>query len=926
MAEFSQKRRIIDRRALIAALETMRAETPEDKWIKEVTMRVQHAHYWGFQEVRRRFLEERFSGRQVASALSYLMDQIIRVLYDFAVDHLYPHPNPTDAERIAILAAGGYGRRELAPYSDIDLVFVLPYKPTAWSENVLEFILYALWDLGVKVGHSVRTIDDCVRLSLSDTVICTALLDARYLWGDKPLFDEAERAFRQKVVAVQGVNFTTEKLAERDARHARMGDSRYMVEPNIKDGKGGLRDLQTLWWIAHFLYGGDHPKDMVETGVLTAADYRQYKKAHDFLWTVRTAMHYLSGRAEERLGFDMQREVASLRRYHDREGVSATERFMKHYFIIAKSVGDLTRIFLSILEARQEKEPLLWRWRVRRRRLGGFLAEAGQLKLTEPDMFRTRPETMISLFQVADAHDLEIHPDTLLAVKRALPLITRKVQNNPKANADFLKILTSRKSAEITLRHMSEAGVLGRFIPDFGRVVALMQFDMYHHYTVDEHSIRAVGLLAALEAGRLEVDHPLTTRNMAKIQSRAALYVAVFLHDIAKGRGGDHSELGGEVAENLCPRLGFGPGETQLVAWLVRYHLLMSSTAFKRDLSDPKTIEDFAAAVKSPERLRLLHILTVIDIRAVGPGVWNAWKGQLLDQLYSLAEERLIAGHASGNREARVVARQNGVRYRMTDWSTEACEAMFARMKDAYWLAESDDVIEANLRLMAEVDASGETVGVHSQMVEDQDMTRVSVYTRDKRGIFARIVGAIGVAGGSIIEAKIHTTLDGYAMDNFVLQTAEQFGAHGAAEAFNARRAGTAALIRQAFTGKLKPADRLEQPTMVRQQEDAFDIAPVVHIDNLASTKSTIVEVNAKDRPGLLYDLVQVLHRMKISVASAHVATFGERAVDVFYINEVSGDKLRSPLRLKNLHAKLLAATEGKIKSAPKSANLERSA
>jgi len=926
MADFGEKRSIINRRDLIAALDDMRRDTPPADWSREVTIRIKAAHYWGFQEIRRRFLDEKFSGRQVSSALSYLMDQCIRILYDFAVEHQFPQANPTKEERICIVATGGYGRAELAPYSDIDLLFVLPYKSNAWTENVIEFILYALWDLGVKVGQAVRTTDDCVRQALADTVICTSTLDGRYLWGDRQLYTDVETAFRSKVVAVKGQAFITAKLEERDTRHARMGDSRYVVEPNLKDGKGGLRDLQTLWWIAHFLYGGEHPRDMVETGVLSASDYRQFKKAHDFLWTIRCAMHYLSGRAEERLGFDIQRETAQLLGYNERAGTSATERFMKHYFLIAKSVGDLTRIFLSILEDRQQKAPLFSRLRNRRRKIRNFLAEAGQLKLIDSDDFRHNPARMLALFHVADKEGLEIHPDTLLAVKRALPGITRKVRRDPVANADFMAVLTSRNSAEVTLRHMSESGVLGRFIPDFGRVVALMQFDMYHHYTVDEHSIRAVGLLAAMEAGRLDMDHSLATRNFAALASRDVLYIAVFLHDIAKGRGGDHSELGGEVALDLCPRLGFDAGETQLVAWLVRAHLFMSLTAFKRDLADPKTIEDFIAEVKSPERLRLLHILTIVDIRAVGPGRWNAWKGQLLDELYSLAEERLVAGHASSNRDQRVAAIHRSARSRMVGYTDDQIDHFLARMKEAYWLAEGDDVIDSNMQLISETDGCDDPIGIKSTVVEDQDMTRVSVYAPDERGLFSRIVGAISVAGGSIIEAKVHTTLDGYAVDNFILQTGEQFGAHGAAEAFDANSSGVGALIRKAFDGKLKPREQLDRPTPVRQQEDAFHIAPHVVVDNLGSTKWTIIEVNAKDRPGLLYALVRVLFRMKLSIASAHISTFGERAVDVFYVGEVSGEKIRSPLRLKNLRAKLLAAAEDTVASAPKTAGLERSA
>lgn len=925
MAGLSNKKAIINRRDLIGVLTDMRASEPANRWADEAKLRIKHAHYWGFQEVRRRFLEEGESGRQVSAGLSYLHDQIIRVLFDFATEHLYPLPNPTDGERLGLMAIGGYGRGELAPYSDIDLVFLVPHKATPWSENVIEFILYALWDLGLKVGHAVRTPEECVRLSKEDITICTALLEGRFLWGDRSLYAETGKLFRRKIVDGNALDFVGLKLAERDARHAKLGDSRYVVEPNIKEGKGGLRDLQTLWWIAHYLYGGDEPRDMIETGVLSAHDFRQYRRAEGYLWTVRVAMHYLSGRGEERLGFDLQREISQMLRYRDSQTVSGVERFMRHYFLVVKQVGQLTRVFLAILEERQKKAPLLSRF-TRRRQIKGFRVHQGFLSTVTPDDFKEDPARMLSAFQVADAHSLELHPDTLLQMKRHLKAISTKIRKDPAANADFMAVLCSANRAEQSLRLMNESGVLGRFVPDFGRVVALMQYDMYHHYTVDEHSIRAVGLLAKLEAGLLDMDHGVASRNMARLANRHVIYVAVFLHDIAKGRGGDHSVLGAEVAAKLCPRLGFTVGETETIQWLVRWHLLMSNTAFKRDLADPQSIADFVRAVKSPERLRLLHILTIVDIRAVGPGRWNAWKGQLLDELYFAAEEKLVSGHAVLALNDRLAAHTGIVRALLSDWDDAVFEAQSQRLKKTYWIAENAETTERNMRLMHQADADGQTIGVETRMVESQDMTRATVYTDDGPGVFARIVGAIAVTGGNIIEAKIHTTKDGKALDNFVLQTEEGFGAHGAAEAFDARAAHMADTIRQAFAGKIKPGERFDAKPLVRAQEDAFEIAPVVLVNNKASTRATVIEVNAKDRPGLLYDLVTCLSKAKLSVHSAHVATYGERAVDVFYVRDLLGDKIENKIRLRNLESKLLAAAKASVIPLPKNVNLERSA
>ena len=492
--------------------------------------------------------------------------------------------------------------------------------------------------------------------------IRTAFLEARWLWGDDKLFDAAMRRFRKDVVAGTAAEFVTAKLAERDQRHIRMGDSRYVVEPNVKDGKGGLRDLHTLYWIGKYVHGVERPADLVGAGLLTAAEFRRFDRAERFFWAVRCHLHLLAGRPEERLSFDYQKRIAEIMNYADRPGKSAVERFMQFYFINAKSVGDLTGVFLAQLDEQLGKKGFRFALPTIRRkpkRLGGFMLDRGRLTVPSDDFFRADPVRLLEIFALAARERLEIHPAAMRAATRDAVLIDRKVRDDPRANALFMDVLTSVHSPEIVLRWMNEAGVFGRFVPDFGRVVAQMQFDMYHHYTVDEHSIRAIGLLAQIERGELKSDHPLSTAIVQKqIASRRVLYAAVLLHDIAKGRGGDHSEIGAEIALKLCPRFGLDAAETETVSWLVRYHLLLSSTAFKRDLADPKTIDDFVHQVQSPERLRLLLVLTVVDIRAVGPGIWNEWKRSLLSTLYEAAEERLRLGHKQHGRPELVAARQ----------------------------------------------------------------------------------------------------------------------------------------------------------------------------------------------------------------------------------------------------------------------------
>ncbi|CAN5359976.1 hypothetical protein BH10PSE13_BH10PSE13_13210 [soil metagenome] len=658
----ASQRAIIDRRSLSDRL--AEGVAPLDgnavKIRALVVTVLKEAMVSGMQEVRRRLEAHPTSGRDPVTAQAFLVDQILRVLYDATTRYLYPINNPTASERLTIVAVGGYGPSEMAPYSDVDIAFITPYKPTGWTEQVIESMLYSLWDLGLKIGHSSRSIDETIRMAKGDLTIRTALLEGRYIWGDRAVFNECMTKFQAEVVADTARAFVADKLGEREVRHGRLGDSRYVVEPNVKEGKGGLRDLHTLFWIGKYVNRVGSVRELVDVGLLTTLELRQFEKAENFLWAVRCHMHFIANRAEDRLTFDLQVEVAQRMKFTGRAGRSAVERFMRLYFLNAKKVGDLTGVFLAHLDetmGRRGKRyiPAMFR---RPRKLSGFVLDRGRVTIPTDDYFQADPIRLIEIFDLADKHGLEIHPNAMRALNRDAMLIDRKVRVDPRANALFLEILSSPRDPERVLRGMNEAGVFGRFVPDFGRVVAQMQFDMYHHYTVDEHTIRAIGLLSRIEKGELTQDHPLATTLIGKIVSRRVLYVSVLLHDIAKGRGGDHSVLGAGVAEKLCPRLGMTPAETETVAWLVRYHLLMSATAFKRDLSDYKTILDFAAEVQTLERLRLLAVLTIVDIRAVGPGVWNGWKRQLLTELYESTEELVRPGHKQRGRKERIVRKR----------------------------------------------------------------------------------------------------------------------------------------------------------------------------------------------------------------------------------------------------------------------------
>lgn len=900
-----RQRDIIDRKSLAETLDDIASERETLTQRARVLEQLQNALAQGRAEIDRRLQLHPSQGYRAATEQSFLVDQIVRLIYDYVTVHVYPAANRSSSERIAVLAVGGYGRGEMAPHSDVDIAFVTPFKRSSWTEQVVEAILYLLWDLGLKVGQSSRSLDETVKMAQEDLTIRTALLESRFVWGDRDIYEQASRRFWNEVVGKTASEFVRLKMIERDERHKRMGDSRYVVEPNVKDGKGGLRDLHTLYWIGKYIHQVSSASDLVGVGLLTADEYRRFRKAENFLWAVRCHMHAITNRAEDRLTFDLQREVAERMNFADRPGRSTVERFMQYYFLNAKTVGDVTGLFLAHLDEAMAKKGrrFLPTFTRKPRKLNGFQLDRGRLALPHDGFFEEDPVRLLEIFQLADLHGLEIHPLAMRAAQRDARLIDRTVQRNARANALFLDVLCSPRDPETVLRWMNESTVFGRFIPDFRRVVAQMQFDMYHHYTVDEHSIRAIGLLAEIESGELKLDHPLSTAIMRQIVSRRVLFVATLLHDIAKGRGGDHSVLGAEVAENLCPRLGLNPAETETVAWLVRYHLLMSATAFKRDLADFKTILDFAQAVQSPERLRLLLVLTVVDIRAVGPGVWNSWKRQLLSDLYEATEEVLRLGHKQRGREERIAAKKEQLE-KLLNLPAPEFAKLAKRLPDAYWIAEPSDIIARNAKhLLANKDAD---LAIDACYYPERGATLVTVYAADHPGLFYRIAGAIHLAGGNIIDARIHTSSDGMAVDNFLIQ--DPLGRPFREQGQLNRLSRT---IQDALTNRAKLMAQLDAKPKALRRADAFKIAPSVFIDNMASNRFTVVEVNALDRPALLNNLAQALFESKVTLHSAHIATYGERAVDTFYVTDLFGGKIESRSRLKSLEARLIDAAAG---------------
>ena len=849
-------------------------------------------------------------GTRCAQMLAAAQDELIGAAHLWATRYVYPRENPSGAESLAIAAVGGYGRGTLAPGSDIDLLFILPYKQTPWGESVTEYVLYMLWDLGQKVGHAVRSVDDSIRMARSDMTVRTATLESRFLVGDDTLFNQMRERFDTEIVEKTGPEFIAAKMAERDARHDAQGNTRYVVEPNVKDGKGGLRDLNTLYWIGKYFYRVQTYPELIGKGVFSKTEYRAFQRAEDFLWAVRCNLHFLVGRADDRLTFEIQQEMAERMGYHDRAGMLGVERFMKRYFLVAKDVGDLTRIFCTSLEFAHAKKVdafgrVFGNFRKARRQIRGetdFVLEHGRITVADDEVFEKDPVNIVKIFWVAGREGVMFHPDALKLLTRSMRLIDKKLRADERVNAYFLEILTSPKSVERILRRMNESGVLGKLVPEFGKIVALMQFNMYHHYTVDEHLIRAVGVMADIANGGLKNELPLTHELLPHLSDVRLLYVALFLHDIAKGRPEDHSEAGEAIARKFCPRLGLSAAETDTVAWLVRYHLLMSEISQSRDIQDPDTARNFAQIVQSPQRLALLMILTACDIRAVGPGTWTGWKGSLLRALYYATEPLLSGGHSQVSQHDRIIEAQDALRAGLTDWTPPRLDAYIERQFPNYWLRAEPELQLAHARMIDAAETKNSSFAGFTSIKAFEGITEVTFYTPDHPRLLSLIAGACTTADASIIGAQIFNTKDGYALDTFRLRRA-----FTSDEDEKIRASRITDMVKALLEGrKYLPAD-LGIDSRYNRRLKPFSVPTEIFISNALSDKFTVIEISGLDRTGLLYHLTRALSDLNLTIGSAHIGTYGEKAVDVFYVTDLTGGKITSKVRQKRIHEALEA-------------------
>jgi len=802
----------------------------------------------------------------------------------------------------ALIATGGYGRGELAPFSDIDVLIVTEEILTPAARKWIESLHAACWQAGIRLSYAVRNLSDCRAAMQDDLHFMTSLLEKRFVCGDKKLSRQLDKIYDQYLREAGPGPLIAAKLAERDARHRKQGDSRALLQPNIKESKGGLRDLQNLFWLATLTDGARRARDMVRKKMLTAEEARLLGRAHVFFWRIRCHLHTLAGRADDRLSFDVQPEIALRMGYHDAAPNLRAENFMRDYFRMANDTGYLTRILCTLLESRAASGGAT----AGSKKLAlsdtaeGFLLPQNRLLPPAKDVFVKTSAEMVRIFRVSQTSGFDIHPDALRQIRGILERTPAIIQNDPAALAILREIILDRKKSAQTLRRMNEAGLMTALIPDFANIFAHMQYDMYHVFTADEHTINAIDMLHKIENGELQAEAPVSTQLFGQIHSRRALYFAMLFHDMAKGTGGEHAIKGAAIARRMCPKFGLDPAETETAAWLVEYHLLMTMTAFKRDLTDPKTVADFAAAVQSPERLKLLTILTAADVLAVGPGRWNNWKAGLLRDLYSRTQNILTGAPDMFDDVQATMMKQKSVRRLIGD-KTAALRYLADRAPADFWHSFAPETLAGFIiALDKNAGMKEQTTVVRVLPAPTLDFTEVFVFTPDRKGLFATLAGALSAAGASIAAARIFTLPDGMALDVFQVQ---DLHGHAYDNAAFMQRTVKAAL---AGTLDIEAEIAQRQKNLPRRGQN-FRVQPQVILDNNASNSHTIIEVTGKDRPGFLYAVTATLTELGLQISAAKITTFGSRAMDVFYVKDSFG--------LKIVHADKLARIEHRLKN-----------
>jgi [protein-PII] uridylyltransferase len=845
------------------------------------------------------------SGSAVVRAHTAVVDHVVRVMFE-AAQRSYAEQYTVLDRRCALIAQGGYGRGELNPCSDLDLLVLYPRRPDAYVETVTERLLYALWDTGMTVGHALRSVRDCVRLANGDFKVKTSLLDTRFLAGDERLHVEFVTTMENEVLRRGVARFFREKIAENEERHAKYGDSVFLVEPHLKEGEGGLRDIHTAMWLAKVKFKIHSIAELVQKGVITERERSEIEAARDFLFRVRNALHFLSGQHQDQLTFEYQERIAAGIGFRDHERAKGVESFMRAYYLHAQAVNRFSdEIIRRCLEPSQ---PYRFIGRLASREIRpGVRIVAGELVVGDAETLRSDPAMLLRVFSDAQRHGVPIANATRRLIRSSARLLDESARSSPAAVSAFLDILRWKNGVHDALEEMHDLEVLDAFLPEFGALRCMAQYDRYHIYTVDEHILRGVRILERLRHGESKDTAPLLTAVAREIDKIEILYIAMLFHDAGKGLGGDHSNKGADLVRAFAERLGLHSDDVAELAFLVRHHLLMHHLATRRDIHDRKLVVEFARTVGRLETLRNLYVLTFGDLSATNPKLWNSWQDMLLGELYGLTvevfERGLLVEQDQAERARRVrerVARAVGPKGGAT------LDRFLADLPDRYFLSTPEADIPAHVSMVRELE--DEDLVTHVRHFPEREFTEFTVVTRDRPGLFAKLTGVLRASGMNIASAGISTGGSGTVIDVFRVSHIDRADITQSDERWQKVRAVLARVLAGEADVEAIVAAAARPSSLGEKFVPRFPSK--VEIDNHVSESFTVIDVFTRDRIGILFTISRTLFQLGLSIHLAKITTAVDRVLDVFYVTDAEGRKIEGAEALERIRRTLLAALE----------------